>query len=92
MFSLFSGDSKEKRLTGSKSSRSAKERSNRSWSRDRKDKDKGDTEELPFDHTKLDKVSLVKIMRSERKTFVVDDCRRKNKNGWNWKCKREGKG
>jgi len=53
---VFSGDSKERRLTGSKSSRSGKERSNRSRSRDRKDKDKGESEELPFDHTKLDKV------------------------------------
>lgn len=55
-FRYTSGDGKEKRLTGSKSSRSGKDRSNRSRSRERKEKEKGENDELPFDHTKLDKV------------------------------------
>ncbi|XP_023313518.1 probable ATP-dependent RNA helicase DDX46 isoform X2 [Trichogramma pretiosum] len=48
-------DNGEKRLVTSKSSRSGKDRSNRSKSRDRKEKDKTENDDLPFDHTKLDK-------------------------------------
>ncbi|XP_014212707.1 probable ATP-dependent RNA helicase DDX46 [Copidosoma floridanum] len=60
------GDSKEKRLTGSKLSRSGKERSNRSRSRERtKDKEKADNDELPFDHTKLDKEEEQKRLELE---------------------------
>ncbi|XP_043280842.1 probable ATP-dependent RNA helicase DDX46 isoform X2 [Venturia canescens] len=59
------GDSKEKRVPGSKSSRSTKERANRSRSRERKEnKEKGE-EELPFDHTKLDKEAEQKRLELE---------------------------